>query len=473
MANRKDEDNANDIISVNYAENKEQEVANNNDDISRGLFIRMVIGCSIGSFVEWYNFTLVQYFHTEIVAQCFPSNISTSMRRLYLSYLPHIARIFGAILFGYISDKAGRRFTLIMNLFLTGVTCVLMGCLPTYDEIGIASTILLVIFRIIQGLSVSSDYPNSMIYIWEQAADPQDEKYALAQALIWSGNLGIIVAELWDILLKAVLSTESLSSWGWRIPFWFSSIFVAVGIYIRFTLPRDPIEDPIHNPVKHLVVTHAIRYVRSFIVLLLAFMLSIIAHTVSFTWLPQYLELTHIQHESFAVYGNILAMFFSFIFMVFVGYLCDIYDTRHEKIRSAFLLDLGILFSLPLILLVISISENVGLLTFEQICFSMIAVCSIPSTMAWCVSYVKNRSIRATFLLLPYNVSYTLASIFAVFVVDYLVSVQSVYGMALSGIFVGIIGMISAFALLHARRYPLELDDYEYEEIEAANIKST
>lgn len=128
----------------------------------------IIIGGTIGNFTEWYNFLLYGYLAATISQLFFPSH-----HQLILAFtvfaLSFLVRPFGGILFGWIGDTYGRQRALIISLIMMAVPTFLIGCLPTYDNIGIVSPILLCVLRLCQGLSAGGEHTGSAIYIAEYA----------------------------------------------------------------------------------------------------------------------------------------------------------------------------------------------------------------------------------------------------------------------------------------------------------------
>ncbi|HSI60846.1 MAG TPA: MFS transporter [Ideonella sp.] len=194
----------------------------------------------IGSAVEYYDFfiygTAAALVFGKIFFPSFDPKIAT-IAAFATFGVAYIARPFGALILGHVGDKFGRKKVLTFTLLLMGVSTFLVGVLPTYDQIGIASPIMLVILRLLQGISASGEQAGANSMTLEHAPD---HRRAFFTSFTLSGTqAGLILATLVFIPVSA-LPEEQLLSWGWRVPFFLSAIVVAVGFWVRRTLPETP-----------------------------------------------------------------------------------------------------------------------------------------------------------------------------------------------------------------------------------------
>ncbi|WP_301849062.1 MFS transporter [Rhodococcus pyridinivorans] len=150
----------------------------------------------------------------------------------------YVARPFGSILMGHIGDRFGRKLILVGTLLLMGVSTFLIGCLPTYGQVGMLAPILLVTLRLLQGLSAAGEQAGANSMSFEHA--PDDRRGFFTSWTLSGTQGGQVLAPLMFLPVIALLSEEQLQSWGWRVPFWISAVIVLIGFLIRRSLDETP-----------------------------------------------------------------------------------------------------------------------------------------------------------------------------------------------------------------------------------------
>lgn len=160
--------------------------------------------------------------------------------RAFITYaVGFAARPLGGIVFGYFGDKFGRKQLLQFSLLLVGAATFLMGCLPTYGQIGYWAPALLVTLRFIQGFAVGGEWGGAVLLVAEHSPNRSRGFWSSwPQAGVPMGNL---VATVVLLILTSTLSDESFMSWGWRVAFWLSAVIVLVGYYVRTKVTDAPI----------------------------------------------------------------------------------------------------------------------------------------------------------------------------------------------------------------------------------------
>jgi MHS family proline/betaine transporter-like MFS transporter len=142
-----------------------------------------------------------------------------------------LMRPVGGLVIGYIGDKHGRKTALTRSLFMMAIPTTLMGCLPTYEQVGVVSTILLCLCRLVQGISVGGQLPASLVYTVEKRPKSQWGYYGSLPMV--AANVGTLLGNLCGALMRQVLNDEQLHTWGWRIPFFSGIIIAFVACYLR------------------------------------------------------------------------------------------------------------------------------------------------------------------------------------------------------------------------------------------------
>jgi len=194
----------------------------------------------IGNVVEWYDFALYGYLAAVIGRLFFPGeDPSASLLASYGVFAAgFVMRPLGATVFGWLGDTIGRGRTMLISVAMMALPTVALGLLPDYHSIGFAAPVLLVVIRMVQGLSVGGEFSSSVTYMVETA--PED---ARGRAGSWA-NVGSMTGMLLGSGAAAAVTTffspDILDAWGWRLPFLFGGVIGLVAILIRQDLPRSP-----------------------------------------------------------------------------------------------------------------------------------------------------------------------------------------------------------------------------------------
>jgi MFS family permease len=194
----------------------------------------------IGSALEYYDFFIYGTAAALVFSKIFfPSSSPATGTLLALATfgVGYLARPVGALVLGHVGDRFGRKKVLVTTLVMMGVSTFLVGCLPTYDEVGVLAPILLVLLRLLQGFSVSGEQAGANSMTLEHA--PEGRRAFYTSFTLNGTQAGQIIATA-IFLPIAVLPEEQLLSWGWRVPFWLSIVVAAVGLIIRRTLEETP-----------------------------------------------------------------------------------------------------------------------------------------------------------------------------------------------------------------------------------------
>jgi MFS family permease len=202
---------------------------------------KAAIAAWIGSALEYYDF----FIYGTAAALVFPTVFfpegnpqAATIASLATFGVGYVARPIGSFFMGHIGDTLGRKKVLIGTLFLMGISTFLVGCLPTYSQIGLWAPAMLVFLRLLQGLSAAGEQAGANSMSFEHA--PERRRGYFTSWTLSGTQGGQVLAPAIFLPLAAILSDDQLHSWGWRIPFWFSAAVVAVGWYIRRTLDETP-----------------------------------------------------------------------------------------------------------------------------------------------------------------------------------------------------------------------------------------
>jgi len=201
--------------------------------VQRQSAIRTALAGLIGNVLEWFDFAVYGYFASDIGKQYFPASSPTAQHLLAFAVfaLGFAARPVGSLVLGMVGDRIGRRALLTLSIALMGGATLLMGLLPTYEQVGMAAPLLLVTMRLIQGFSLGGEFTGSMVYTTELASPVM--RGLVSSSTAAGTTLGFILGSGSAWLVNLALPDEDVASFGWRIPFVASVLFCVAGFYLR------------------------------------------------------------------------------------------------------------------------------------------------------------------------------------------------------------------------------------------------
>ena len=201
---------------------------------------RVVTASSAGTAFEWYDFFIFGSL-TPVIAKVFLAGLdptSALIAALALFAVGFAFRPLGAIIFGAMGDRIGRKATFLATVSLMGGSTFLIGILPTYEQVGVLAPILLVFLRICQGTALGGEYGGAAIYVAEHADN--DKRGAATGWIQSSASFGLLAALLVIFAARTWLGEEAFNAWGWRIPFVASILLLAISVWMRVKLHESP-----------------------------------------------------------------------------------------------------------------------------------------------------------------------------------------------------------------------------------------
>src|SRR5689334_24958587 len=203
---------------------------------------RAVLASTIGTSIEWYDFFLYSTVTGLVFARLFfprADHFVGTLEAFGVYAVGFFARPIGAAIFGHYGDRLGRKAALIATLLLMGSATFLVALVPGYDRIGIWGAILLTVLRFIQGIGVGGEWGGSVLLSMEWAQSNRHRGF-IASWPQFGVPLGLFLANLAVLVFSAVSGGQFLT-WGWRLPFLFSIVLVALGLYIRLGILETPV----------------------------------------------------------------------------------------------------------------------------------------------------------------------------------------------------------------------------------------
>ncbi|KAJ3352093.1 hypothetical protein HDU83_008371 [Entophlyctis luteolus] len=285
---------------------------------------KIIVAACAGTLIEWYDFFVFGSLSSTTASQFYKTGTPDGDLIAWLAAyaVGFLFRPFGAVVFGYLGDKIGRKFTFTFTIVTMGVSTTLCGCLPTYANIGVTAGVLLIILRIVQGLAIGGEYGGAATYIAEHC--PQ---HATATG-------GLCLSLIMILIFRQALGTDNWTSFGWRFPFIFSVILVAAALYIRLKMKESPIfieAKEAGKTTKNPIIESFVRPYNLYYVCISLFGATMGQGVVWYT--AQFYSLTFIQStlktpltDSYLII--LIACFLGLPGFVLVGYLSDNYGRK-------------------------------------------------------------------------------------------------------------------------------------------------
>jgi len=242
--------------------------------LDRKAMRTLIVGAFLGSVFEWYDFILYSTLVVFFSENFFPKgNPTAALLSSFATFgVGFVVRPFGALLFGHLGDRVGRKYTFLLTIVLMGASTTGIGLLPTFEQIGWAAPALLMVLRLMQGLSLAGEYSGAITYVAEHVEDRRrGYQTSLNQVGVAVGNTLAVAV----VLVARLMGREEFVRWGWRIPFLFSLVLLGISVYIRLRLEESPVFQEMKNARKQAKapVIETFRNRKNLIFLVIAFVM--------------------------------------------------------------------------------------------------------------------------------------------------------------------------------------------------------
>ena len=203
---------------------------------------KLVVATSLGNALEWFDISVYAYFAVYLSRAFFPTNDPTTSLLLTFGTfaLTFLARPVGGILLGTYADRYGRKASLLLSIAMMTIGTLAVGCMPTFDKIGLLAPLLVIVARLVQGFSAGGEFGSSTAFLVEHMPG---KRGFVASWQFASQGISSLLGAGFGLLLTSTLTEPELQSWGWRIPFLFGVLIGPIGLYIR-----NNIEDATARP---------------------------------------------------------------------------------------------------------------------------------------------------------------------------------------------------------------------------------
>jgi MFS family permease len=202
---------------------------------------KVIFASSVGTMIEWYDFYIFGSLATTLALKFYPTGNDTFA---YIAYLATFAvgflvRPFGALFFGQIGDRVGRKYAFLVTLVIMGFSTAAIGLLPTFATAKWFAPITLILIRVLQGLALGGEYSGAAVYVAEHVPDHKRGFYTSFIQI--TATFGLFLSLLAILLTQQSMNPQQFSAWGWRIPFLASLLLVSVSLYVRIKMKESPI----------------------------------------------------------------------------------------------------------------------------------------------------------------------------------------------------------------------------------------
>jgi MFS family permease len=228
----------------------------------RKQMLRAVVASTVGTSIEWYDYFLFGTMAALVFPHLFfPKSdpLTGTLNNYAIFFVGFLARPIGAWLFGTYGDRIGRKATLIATLLVMGIATFLIGVMPTYSTLGLWAAVLLIVFRLCQGIGVGGEWGGSVLMSMEWGS--QKRKGFLGSWPQFGVPVGLLLSTAITAFTVTLAGSAAFQDWAWRIPFLLSIVLVGVGLYIRLGIMETPVFSAIvaENKVARRPITEVVR----------------------------------------------------------------------------------------------------------------------------------------------------------------------------------------------------------------------
>ncbi len=401
----------------------------------------------IGNILEWYEFTIYGFLAATIAPLFFPTESRTAglLAAFGVFAAGFLTRPLGALIFGPLGDRRGRKIVLIRSIIFMALPTLLLGLLPTYQQIGIIAPLALLVLRLIQGIAVGGETPGAMIFLVEHG---NNRPGFFGSATFASSFTGTLLAAAVVAILETTLSSEQMMSWGWRLPYLIGIFIVAFGLYLRYAISETPAfknsTTHLSNPLKTTLTMHWPTLLRGIAVICVG----AVSIYDLFIFMPTYLEKWIQIPAATALWTSTASMVLMVILCLVFGWLSDKYGSRRLMIFGT----TGLLvLAYPMLYLI-----NTQNLVLISIALTLLTTCT-AAYVGPSAAYLANlftTQVRSSGVSLTYNIGLAIFGGTAPLVATAIITVNTNPNMLFLPIFLSALITLIAITWLHKPQDP-------------------
>lgn len=384
---------------------------------------------SLGAALEYYDFIIYGLMANYLSLLFFPSTnqTATQLGTFALFALGYVVRPFGAIIFGSLGDLFNRRKVFILTNSILSFTTLTISFLPTYEQIGIIASIILITLRILQSVSFAVELPGSMALIQDENVKP-----SIKFSFVISGtSLGMIIATQVLFLLEYFYTKQEILDFAWRIPFMLSSFLYLISILMRRNLPNILQEKPKDKFSLFSLVVAEYKNITIFIFLIAVFAFLVIMNIFFPSFIPKFYSYSSKE----VLLAISLSIFWSLVYSPIFAYISNKYN-KISCLRLSLILTIVLIFVINWLLMQASFVYLVISLCLYQSIISNLTITTFPL-----MAEIFPTKARMTLISLCYNLTYLLISFTPLFITNFATNFNSAF------VLWGIVVILCLFAL--------------------------
>jgi len=370
--------------------------------ISNRKRLQSILGGSVGNLVEWYDWYAYAAFSIYFAKHFFPNSNPTAqlLNTAGIFAVGFLMRPLGGWLFGNIADRKGRKKAMTISVLLMSFGSLLIACLPGYQQIGLMAPILLLVARLLQGLSVGGEYGISATYLSEVAHEQKRGFYSSFQYVTLIGGQ-LLALGLQLLLQRIFLSAEDLAAWGWRIPFAIGALLSLIAFYLRSSLHETTaFEKLTKSAQKKTGIAELLKHPKAIITVVGLTLGGTIAFYTYTTYMQKFLINTVKLSKDDATLLSFCSLFLFACLQPLYGWISDKIGRKPLLIGFGIL---GTIFTVPL-MNGLSQSTNLSFIFLLMVC-SLLIVSGYTSINAVVKAELFPAEVRALGVGLPYSLT--------------------------------------------------------------------